>query len=305
MSTAPTPRVRLLLALAAVYVIWSSTYLALRIVVAGQPAFLISGVRYVVAGLLLLGFVLVRGGSIPNRREWLAALPIGALLFVFGNGLVAYTSKDIPSGLAAVVCALTPLFAAFIRTAFGEKVRGVEWASLPLGVLGVALLATSSERSGPLSSYLLLGLAPAGWALGSVLAGRLKLAAGAAGAASQMVTGGLSMMAIGLVRGEPMPSAFDGKHLAAFAYLVVFGSMVAFTAFGYLLRNTSTSLALSYSYVNPVLAMMLGSAFGGESFGPRTLGASSLVVASVAVIVLPWDRRLRRRAARVETEPAA
>jgi drug/metabolite transporter (DMT)-like permease len=272
-----------LLSLAAVYVIWSSTYLALRVVVETLPPLLSAGVRYLAAGAFLYIALRARGAAAPSGREWLASLPCGGLMFLVGNGFVALAERRVSSGLAAVACSAMPLFACAISHRFGERPTRREWAGVLLGFGGVVLLTLGELRAAPAEGALLL-LAPAGWALGSVLARRLRLPAGGMSAATLMIGGGLLTLTVALARGEHPPAAIPLSGALALGYLAVFGSIVAFSAYTYLLQSTTTALATSYAYVNPVLAVVLGAALGGERPGPGLLLPGAVVVAGVAVV---------------------
>ena len=280
----PSARARVALSLLAVYAIWSSTYLALRVVVSALPALLSSGARYAVAGAVLLVVVRSRGTRFPTRREWVAALPIGALLFLCGNGFVALAERTVASSVAAVACATTPLWAALLGRFFGSRVSAREGVGLAVGFVGVAALCWGDGvRGDPVALGLLL-CAPFGWALGSILAQRLPVAPGLGAAATEMITGGALMIAVGLFSGERVPTHVPTGAALAFAYLVVFGSLVAFSAYSYLLRVTRTSVAMSYAYVNPALAVLLGAGVAGEAIGLATALATGLIVVAVVLI---------------------
>jgi drug/metabolite transporter (DMT)-like permease len=290
-SRPPNPRPRVAVCLAAVYLIWGSTYLAIRHVVTALPPLLSAGARYVAAGSALYAFLRLRGAPAPSRRQWIHTVPAGALLFLVGNGFVSLAEQHVSSGLAAVACAATPLFACLMALGFGERPSRREWAGLALGFAGVVLLAAGDLRAAS-SSGLLLLFAPAGWALGSVLSRRLSLPPGTMAAASQMIAGGLVTLAAALVHGERLPAAIPAPAALAFAYLAVFGSIVGFSAFTYLLRHTTTPLAMSYAYVNPVIAVLLGAALGGEHPSAGLYAPGALVVLGVAVVA--WGKAPRR-----------
>lgn len=286
----PGGRWPLVAALAAVYTIWSSTYLALRVVVAHLPPFLTAGGRYVMAGAMLATLLRALGTPLPSRRAWLGALPVGALLFVVGNGFVASAEKTASSGAAALACALTPLWGSVFGHLFGQRVQRREWVGVALGMAGVGLLAASDARGTP-GAMVLLVLAPIGWAFGSVLSRRLPQAEGMMAAAAQMITGGALMLLVGAGLGERLPDSAPASAWGAFAYLVVFGSLVGFSAYSYLLRTARPAVAMSYAYVNPAIAVLLGAALASETLGALTLGSMLLVVAGVAVLLLPAGRR--------------
>jgi drug/metabolite transporter (DMT)-like permease len=277
-----TPSV--LLSLVAVYVIWSSTYLALRYAVVGMPPFLVVGTRYFTAGLILFGIARLSGQRAPQRREWSAALPAGILLFVSGNGFVAYAEQTVSSSLAAMACAAMPIFACLFEAFAGTRTSRGEWLGIALGFAGVVVLCAGDLRAQPLPG-MLLALAPIGWALGSSLTRRMPRAPGVMHAAAQLLCGGASNMLVAAFRGEHLPPSLPARAIWAWAYLVVFGSVVAFTAFSHLLLRTRTAVATSYAYVNPVLAVVLGVLVGGEHLGAGAFVAGALVVAGVAIAI--------------------
>lgn len=271
--------------LAAVYLIWSSTYLALRYVVDTCPPLLSAGARFVLAGALLYGWLRLRGAARPSLKEWASAAAPGSLLFLFGNGFVAVAEKEVSSGLAAVACAAMPVLLAVFHAFGGERPSGREWVAFALGFAGVFLLGAGEMNASPGARAMLL-CAPVGWALGSFLAKRLTLAAGLMGAATQMIGGGVACFIGGVVRGESVPARVPATALLALAYLVVFGSLVAFSAYSYLLKSTRPSVATSYAYVNPVLAVALGVAIAHERIAPTAIVATVLVVLAVATLAL-------------------
>lgn len=276
---------RLLLALAAVYVIWGSTYLAMRVAVHGLPPLLMGATRFILAGALLLGYAVVRGDRLPGARQWLLSLPVGALLFVGGNGFVAIAVQSVPSGVAAVVCATMPLWVAVLSAATGERPSAREWIGLVVGFAGVVVLFGGASLGGHPAHAVLIVLAPLCWAGGSVLARRLPLPGGAAGSGLQMITGGVAVGVIALARGEHFTAGAPAAAWLAVTYLVVFGSLVAFSAYHWLLHHTRPALATSYAFVNPAIAVLLGAALAGEHLGLDTLLAATLIIVAVALVV--------------------
>ena len=284
---------RLVLALGAVWVVWGSTYLAMRIAVAGLPPFGMAGTRYVLAGAALLVIVRARGEKMPSSRTWVVSIPVGGFLFLCGNGLVVVAEQTLPSSVAAVVCATTPLVASGLAALRGEHPRRIEIVGMVLGIAGVALLGIGSPLAGAGFRGLLVLLAPIGWAIGSVIARSESArqggaALGAAGA--NMVAGGVWMLLLSLVLGEHMPAELAWRSVAAWVYLVVFGSLVGFTAYSWLLANAQPAVAMSYAYVNPVIAVLLGAALGGETLGWGTLGATVLIGGGVMAAVVVGRR---------------
>jgi drug/metabolite transporter (DMT)-like permease len=274
-----------LVALLTVYLVWGSTYFALRVAVETLPALLMAGARYVLAGVMLLAFAKARGAPWPTPRQWLAAVPIGSLLFLVGNGFVALAEVRVSSAIAAVVVATMPLFAAAMAPLFGEKSRAGEWVGLALGFCGVVVLSRNAELRSEHGSAALLLLAPIGWALGSMLARKLPVAPGVLAPATHMIAGGLTLFVAGVLHGEALPAAVSVRALVAFGWLVVGGSLMGFTAYAYLLRATRPALAMSYSYVNPPIAVAFGALLGREPVGVEMLGAVALIGAGTFALL--------------------
>ncbi|MDQ3035069.1 MAG: drug/metabolite exporter YedA [Myxococcota bacterium] len=272
-------------ALALVYVIWSSTYLAIRVLVHEVPPFGSGGLRYLLAGVILLAVQRARGEKLPAWRQWAAALPTGALLFAVGNGLVASAERTIASGVAAVVCGTMPLWAGVMGPAIGERATRREWLGMGVGFAGVVVLSMGGDLRADPWAALLLVLAPIGWAAGSLASRRLPIAKGASGAATHMITGGIVMLVIATLTGEQAPSAISSTALLSFAYLTVFGSVIAFSAYSYLLQHARPALAMSYAYVNPALAVVLGAVMGAEHVGGVVVVATAMIVAAVFLLV--------------------
>jgi drug/metabolite transporter (DMT)-like permease len=283
--------VRLLLALGAVYVVWGSTYYAMRVAVSGLPPMMMGALRFVIAGVILLVVARGRGAPWPTKRQWLAALPVGVLFFVGGNGLVAIAETTIDSSVAAVVCATMPLWAAVIATATGEPSTRREWIGLAVGFAGVVVLVGGAWTGGDPLHLVLLIMSPLAWAAGSILARRLPLPSGIGAAGLEMTTGGLALAAVALLRGEPLPLHGTADAWLALLYLTIFGSLVAFTAYAWLLQHARPSVATSYAYVNPAIAVLIGAAVGGEVLGPSTLLATGLIVAAVALVITDRAKR--------------
>ena len=282
-TTAYLPRVdpRLAMCLAAVYVIWSSTYLAMRIVVQELPPMLTAGMRFTTAGLVMMAIAKQRGTPWPTARQWLRALPVGTLLFVGGNGFVSIAEQSISSGGAAVVCATMPLWVGVLGWFGGERPTLREWASLGVGFVGVLVLMGGPSLAGRPEHIALAIASPICWATGSLLARRWPSPGALMGPATQMLTGGAVLLVLGAVRSERIPTDASQTAWLSLVYLCVFGSLVAFTAYNWLLRNARAVVATSYAYVNPILAVLIAAVLYKEPLGPTTVIANVLIVGAV------------------------
>lgn len=280
-------------ALLILYVVWGSTYLAIKFAVADMPPYLMLALRFGVAGALMYGIMRARGTANPTPRQWLGSAAIGTLLLVGGMGSVGLAqSFGAPSGLAAIMVATMPLWLTLFLAFTGERAGRSEYLAMAIGLAGVLLLNFENGlRSNVLAAALLL-VAPISWALGSALSRKLPQATGGMGAAVQMLAAGLLFVPLGLLRGErvsALPSLGSGLALL---YLVVFGSLIGFSAYVYLLnQRVRPSLLTSYAYVNPVVAVLLGMAFGNERLGVPGLVGMAIVVLSVVLVVRAGSKR--------------
>ncbi|MEX2195266.1 MAG: EamA family transporter [Thermoleophilaceae bacterium] len=281
-------------ALATVYVVWGSTYLAIRVMVETIPPLLGAGLRFVVAGGIFYALLAARGDRQRLRitRGQLAGCAlIGCLLLFGGNGLVTIAEQDVPSGLAALLVASEPLWVVLLRAGAREPMSKKTVASVVLGFTGVALLVLPGDRpdGATLGGVLLVVLAAALWAVGSFWSRRVKLPEDVfLSTAVQMLCGGGAMVIVGLLAGEAgdvHPSTISLDSALAFAYLLTIGSLLAFTAYVWLLQNAPISTVSTYAYVNPVIAIFLGWAILSEEITAFVLGGAAVIVASVAVVV--------------------
>ncbi|MEJ2547230.1 MAG: EamA family transporter [Gemmatimonadota bacterium] len=289
------PPFRILLAFAAIYLIWGSTYLAIRFAVETLPPFLMLAARFGVAGLLLFGWLRWRGMPVPPLREWAGSAAVGGLLLVGGTGAVGWAEQWIPSGLAALIVTIVPVWMVlldWIRPG-GRKPTGPVVAGLVLGFAGVALLIGPVELGGggrmQYLGALVVVFGTISWATGSVLGYRFPHpAAPRMAAALQMLMGGLLLLLLGSVVGEwgrLDPAGVSAKSVAALAYLVLFGSIIAFAAYVYLLKVSTPARVGSYAYVNPVVAVFLGWALADEPVTARTILAAAIIITGVVLIV--------------------
>ena len=290
-------------ALATIYLVWGSTYLAMRITDRTMPPFLMTSARFFAAGSVL--YLLTRTGKRATLREWLACIVVGALLLAVGNAGVAWAETRIASGLAALIVASIPLYVAVMdRVVFGRRLSTPAVVGLVVGFVGVALLVHPTGGGSTFAALVLLGTTSA-WAAGSLYARGAPLPKNPLRAASmQMLAASVISLFVGLVRGEPShvhASSFHPEALLAFAYLVLFGSLLAFSAYAWLLKNVRISIVATYAFVNPVVAVVLGAAFLGESVTTTTLIAGAAVIVAVVLIVVG---KLPLRRLRIRPQPA-
>jgi drug/metabolite transporter (DMT)-like permease len=278
---------RVLFALFTVYIVWGSTYFAIHVALTSFPPLLLMGTRFIMAGVLLYGWKKWHGAPNPTLSEWRAAGCIGILMLGGGMGLTAVGQQTISSGLTAVFIACSPMILSFCTGIFGEWPNKREWIGIFIGFAGAILLAAGGEFSAqPLGVAALLGTIIC-WNIGSVLSQRkLTLAPGAMGFASEMLLGGVFLMILALFTGENFNLPMTLKAVAAWSYLVVAGSLLAFTAYMFLLSKVSSALASSYAYVNPLIAVTLGVVFGGENLSVREMVAMVIIISSVALITV-------------------
>jgi drug/metabolite transporter (DMT)-like permease len=287
-------------ALAVVYVVWGSTYLAIRIVVEAEiPPMLGMAARFLTAAVLLATGLAVKSGWQRlriTRREAVGAATVGVLLLALGNGAVAVAEQTVPSGLAALLVAAIPLWLMLLRVGGGERPRAMTWVGVLIGFGGAALLALSGGNTSakPLSVAILVA-GTICWATGSRYAPRLGLPRDPlVTALYEMVFGGTAMVLLGVLRGEPGRLHLDrihGSGWVALAYLVVFGSLLAYTAYSYLLANAPISLVGTYAYVNPAVAVFLGWLILSESLTWQILLGGAVIIVGVALVVTAERRR--------------
>jgi drug/metabolite transporter (DMT)-like permease len=283
-------------ALATVYVVWGSTYLAIRITDRTMPPLLMSSARFLVAGIALYAFA---GGARPRPtlREWRAAAIVGAALLLVGNGGVAWAETRLDSGLAALIVAIVPLWVAVLdRAVFGRRLSHIAIVGLAIGFGGVALLVQPGGGIDVLAALALVGTTGA-WAAGSLYARGAPLPESPLQAAAmQMLCASVLLGIAGLAFGEAgqvHAGAFAAKSVAAWTYLVLVGSLVAFSAYAWLLKNVRLSVVSTYAFVNPVVAVALGTLFLGEQITTTTVVAGASIVAAVVLIVSGGERKRR------------
>jgi drug/metabolite transporter (DMT)-like permease len=311
----PTPRsaspLAIWSALGAVYLIWGSTYLAIAIAVQTLPPLFSAGLRFCLAGLVLLGVIAVRRGLRVGREQLTGAAIVGLLLVVGGNGFVVLAERTVPSGLTALIIASVPLWIVIFRRISGDRIHASTFIGVAVGFAGVAFLVVPRGSSGEVDAggLLLLLVATISWALGTFLSPRLRMPRDALlSTGIQQLAGGIVLLVFGAAMGELAhlePATWSTGSLLALAYLVVFGSLVAFTAYSWLLQHASVSLVSTYAYVNPVVAVLLGAVVLAEPITPSIVIGAAVIIAAVAFIVTREGARQRAASATGELRAAA
>lgn len=293
-STTHPARWKILLAFAIIYFVWGSTFLAIRIGVREVPPFLLAGMRFFAAGIFLYAWMRAKRTASPSLREWSSATLLAVLIFVMDYGLLFWAEKRVPSGIAAVMMATIPVFMSFSEIIFlrTQKLTLRLGFALLLGICGVAVLVGHSAGFGEsaidTSGGLALIIAAVSWSLAASLTRKLPLPESKVmSSGAQMLAGGILLITTSAILGEL--KGFDVRAVSsgawlALAYLIIAGSIVAFTAYVWLIHHESPTKVGTYAYVNPVVAVLLGYALGGEALGPRTIAGTVLVLVSVVVI---------------------
>jgi drug/metabolite transporter (DMT)-like permease len=301
-APAPVSRFRIAAAFAAVYVIWGSTYLAIRYAIQTMPPLLMASVRFLLAGSVLYGWALRQGAGSRRRADWRRAFILGALLLFGGNGGVVIAEQWVPSGLTALLIATVPLWVAVLGwlQPGGRRPSFQVGAGIIIGLAGVALLIGIGNLRGagtvdPAGAMILI-LASLSWAAGTLYGKKAHLSESPIQASGmQMISGGALLLIASLIRNETAhfdPGGISAASLAAVIYLVIFGAIIAFTAYSWLLKHTTPSRVATYAYVNPAIAVLLGWTVAGEPLTARIVTAMCIIVAAVMVITLaPADRR--------------
>jgi drug/metabolite transporter (DMT)-like permease len=273
--------------LAATWVIWGSTYLAIKFALESFPPFYQMGSRFLVAGLLLFAWLKLRGRALPTLVEWRNAAIIGTLLLVSGMGLTAYAEQTVASGLIVAYIAIMPIIVTIMNLPFGVRPSRLELIGMLVGVVGVLMLVQGQAFTASPTGLAAITIACVSWSLGSVLSQRrFPLAPGAMGFASEMLCGSVLLLVVGFAVGEA--PEWPPQPLAAWSwvYLIVFGSLLAFNAYMVLLGRVSAALASSYTFVNPVIALGLGIWLGGEIVTGFEWAAAAVITAGVVLLVL-------------------
>ncbi len=272
--------------LAATWLIWGSTYLAIKFALPSFPPFYQMGSRFLVAGTLLLAWQWFHGRALPTRVEWRNALIIGALLLVTGMGFTAYSEQTVASGLIVAYIAIIPIIVTAMNLPFGLKPSRLELCGMLVGVAGVLMLVRGEAFTASPTGLAAITIACLSWSLGSVLSPRLPLARGAMGFASEMLCGSAILLVLSVAIGERPEWPPQSFAVGAWVYLIVFGSLIAFNAYMILLGRVSAALASSYTFVNPVIAMTLGIWLGGEAVTTFEWAAAAVITTGVVLLVI-------------------
>jgi drug/metabolite transporter (DMT)-like permease len=281
------------LSMVALYIIWGSTYLGIRVALQSYPPFLLAGMRFAIAGLLMFAYLRWRGAALPTARQWRNAAFTGVLLLGFGNGLVCFAEESVSSGISAVVVASMPLFAALFSGLYGEWPRRSETLGLLIGFVGVVVLNFGGSLTASHLGAIALLVAAMAWAFGSVWSRRQDMPTGMMNTAAQMLCGSAALLIAGFASGEKLPAHPSLHATLAAAYLVIFGSLIAFSAYLYVLKHARPAFATSYAYVNPPVAVLFGVLLLGEKVGPYDMAGMAIILLGVVIITLARQRRTR------------
>lgn len=277
----------LISALFALYIIWGSTYFAISIGVRSWPPLLMAGVRFSAAGVLLMAYLLITGHKLPALRPILNAALIGVLLLAVGNGFVTIAEhQHVPSGIAAVMVATVPLFTLCFSRFFGIATRKLEWLGIAIGLAGIILLNSGGNLNGNPWGAILILIGSVSWAFGSVYGSRIELPVGMMAGAIEMLAAGIVLLAASFLTGEKLTAMPGLSGFLAVGYLAIFGSVIAINAYMYLIRNVTPAIATSYAYVNPVVAVLLGTGFGGERLSSVEWLALGVIIFAVVLVTL-------------------
>jgi drug/metabolite transporter (DMT)-like permease len=282
----------IVLALFCTYFIWGSTYLALRFGIESFPPFLLVGVRFAVAGAILYAVMRYLGAPNPTRKQWLGASAVGILLPVLGNGTVTYVQQTVSSSMAALAIATAPIWMAIFSSLYGHKINAREWLGIAVGFVGIALLNFGGSLHGDFLNAFLLIFAAASWSLGSVLGKHIAMPSGLMGAACQMLTGGLVMLVVSALHGDTWPAQISAKSWGALVFLVVLGSLVAYSAYMYLLKTVRPLVASSNTFVNPVVAFAVGIWFAGETVAAIEYAALAVILVGVFLVLTAENKEI-------------
>ena len=269
--------------LLAVYVIWGTTYFAIKVGIEGMPPFWLVGTRFLAAGGLLLGWQMLRRQPLPTLAQWRGAAVVGFLLLVAGNGLVAVAEHWVSSGATVALISTMPFVIALWSGAFGEWPRRLEWLAIAIGGVGAAIMLTGRDLQASGTGTLIILIGIACWSLGTVLSRRIDIPHGPSGFGAEMLTAGVMAIIVSAALHEHWTVPHASRVWWAWSYLVIFGSVIGFSAYRFLVERVAPTLAATYAYVNPPVALAVGWWLGNEKFSSNVLFGLPVVLCSVAL----------------------
>jgi drug/metabolite transporter (DMT)-like permease len=275
-----------IVALLSVYIVWGSTYLAIRFALEGFPPFFLGAIRMAIAGALMFVVLWLSGTPMPTKKQWRNLAYLGLFMTLLSNGFVNFAEQEVSSGLAAVAVASMPLWAGVFFAMRGRHPSRLEWIGLVVGFLGVVWLNAGGSLSGSPKGMVALIISAVAWAYGSVWSVGKDLPSPFMSASGQMLCGSIWMLLAGFINGDHFAQPPSGEAWAALLYLALFGSIVGFSAYVWLLNNVRPALATSYAYVNPPIAVLFGAWLGAERFDMHDMGAMAVILAGVLIITL-------------------
>lgn len=275
----------IILALFCTYFIWGSTYLAIKFGIESFPPFLMGATRFIVAGVVLYAVMRMLGSPNPTRSQWLGASIVGILLPAVGNGTVCFVQQTVSSSVAALSIATAPIWMAIFSSIWGHKITAQEWLGIAIGLAGILLLNMGGTFNGDITSALLLVFAAASWSFGSVWSKHLAMPQGLMGAACQMLVGGLALLIFSQIQGETWPAQISAKSWGAMLFLIILGSLVAYSAYQYLLKAVRPLVASSNTFVNPIVAFAVGIWFANEHVTRIELMALAVILVGVFLVL--------------------
>jgi len=272
-------------ALFCTYFIWGSTYLAIRFGIESFPPFLMAGLRFTIAGAIL--YLVMRYLGIPNptKPQWLGASAVGILLPAMGNGTVCYVQQTVSSSIAALSIATAPIWMAIFSSIWGHKITRQEWLGIAIGFVGIVMLNLGGSLHGELISAMLLVFAAASWSFGSVWSKHLSMPQGLMASAAQMLAGGVVLLLVSIWNGETWPQNISAKSWGAMLFLIVLGSLVAYSAYQYLLKTVRPLVASSNTFVNPLVAFVMGIWLADEQVTLNEYMALTVILIGVFLVL--------------------
>lgn len=276
------------LCLAAIYIVWGTTYLAIRIGLEELRPFFMLGTRLVVAGGGFLLVLMMLGTPLPTRRQWLNAAFLGTLMLVVGIGCVSVAEQWVSSGAAVALISINPLCTALWQVAFGRKPTALEWVAIVIGAVGTVVMVMGNDFQASLLGTAIILVGVACWTLGTSLAHKLDMPHGGMGFAAEMLTAGIVALILSAAFGEHWSIPHTTRVWTAWTYLVIFGSLIAFSAYRYIVDRVSATLATTYAYANPPVALFVGWWIGEEHFSANTFIGLPIVLIAVALHAWAW-----------------